>query len=155
MESVSHHVHDVGENPQMVLRVKRIHNVTIFVDVGEDFLEQIEPQVSVCAQLVPQRPYDAVQNYVKAIFFEGIEHSEVVFDQGLEESEKVRPNLGERVKVSGDQRKTGPEDHVQQVGQKIRRQHKPQLLQNNSEESHKLLLFGLGHAGLKILEQIP
>lgn len=49
-----------------------------------------------------------------------IEHAEVVLDEGFEESEEIGSYFRKRVKIGCDERKTGLENQVDEIGEEIR-----------------------------------
>ena len=60
MEAVGHHVQDVSKYLHVVAGVEGVGDLAILVDVQQHFFEEIEAQVAVGAELVPERPDDAV-----------------------------------------------------------------------------------------------
>lgn len=60
MEAVGHYIEDISQDFHVIARVKSIGNLVIFVDIQQDFLEKIEPQVTVSAEFMPERPDDAI-----------------------------------------------------------------------------------------------
>ena len=153
MESVSHDIKNFGENAHVEPRVKGVKSIGIFIDVGEYFLEEGEPEISVGAEFVAERPDHAVQDGVEEVLGEREEAVEVEPDQGFEEGEEVGPDFGETVEVAGDQRQARSEDHVDHFAQKLAAQHPAKLLQHHREQGHELLVLGLGGAVLEVAEE--
>lgn len=68
VEPVSHHVQNISEDFHVVTRVEEVGNWAVFVYVQQDLLKKFQPEVTVCAEFVPEGPDDAVQYGVKIIF---------------------------------------------------------------------------------------
>lgn len=60
MEAVSHHVEDVSENLHVITSIEGVGNLAVFIDVQQNFLKKIEAQVAVGAELVSERPDNAI-----------------------------------------------------------------------------------------------
>lgn len=75
----------------------------VLVDVCQDFLEEIQTEIGVGAQLVPKGPNHAVQDSVEVVFVQGEKGPKVEFDERFEETEEVGPDLGETVEVGSYQ----------------------------------------------------
>ena len=119
MEPVSHHIQDICQQSQMIFGVKSVHDSRIFVDIDQHLFQQIQSQITVSAKLVPEGPNDAVEDCVESAFIKGVKNVEVVFYQGLQETKEIGAYFGEGVKVSGDERQTGAENHIEQIREEI------------------------------------
>jgi hypothetical protein len=155
MEAVSHHLQNYRQNDHVEPSVKFISNSTISIDVGEHLLKQSQTQIRVSAEFVSHRPYHTVKHNFEDTFREGEEAIEVELDECFKKSEEVGTYFWEAVEIAGDQRQTRVEDHVDQLSQKLAVQHPIQLLEDHREQSHELLLLGLGGAPLEVLQQLP
>jgi hypothetical protein len=155
MVAIGHHVKNISENPHVVLGIKQISNLFIGIDIVQDILQKIQPQVTVGTKLMPERPHHTVKNDIKVRLVKRVQEAEVELDERLEKGKEVGADLWERVEVSGNERETAGEDHLQQIGQEIRVNNNTQLLQHNSKQRDKLLLFRLRNTVLKILQQGP
>ena len=128
MEAVSHDVEDVSEHTHVVARVELVADSGVFVDVGKYLFEQVQAEVGVGAELVPQRPDHAVQDGVEVVLLQGEQRPEVELDERLQKAEEVGAYFGEGVEVGGDQRQGGGEDHLHQFVEEVQGQHLVELL---------------------------
>lgn len=54
VEAVSHHIQNVRQQPDMILGVEGVHNGLIGINIGQNVLQQVKAQITICAQLVSQ-----------------------------------------------------------------------------------------------------
>jgi hypothetical protein len=106
VEAVCHDVEDISANSHVVLAIKDVGDGCIFIDVSQNLLEQVQAQIGVGAELVPQGPNHAIQYGVKVALLERKQRCEVELHQRLEEAEEVGSDFGEGVEVAGDERQT-------------------------------------------------
>lgn len=86
--------------------VELVRDRSVLVDVCQNFFEEVQTEIGVGAEFVPERPDDAVQDCVEVVLVQGEEGSEVEFDQRFEETEEVGPDLRETVEVRSYQGQT-------------------------------------------------
>lgn len=60
MEPISHHVQNISQHSHVVPRVKLVTYLTVLVDIRQDLFKQVQSQVRIGREFVPQGPYHAV-----------------------------------------------------------------------------------------------
>lgn len=80
VKPISHYVEDLSEDLHVVLLVKNVGDLSVFVDIRQHFLQLLQAEVGICAQLMSEGPNNAIQYSAEMVLLQREQQSKVEFD---------------------------------------------------------------------------
>lgn len=99
MEAICEHFQYVSEQIHIISSHEKIHDLLVGTQVVKGDAEQVQTEITELAQIVLNRPNDALHNGVEFVLGHTVELLEVVFNKRFDEVEECLTDIWVAVKI--------------------------------------------------------